>query len=162
MCFSGWGGALASENQAEEERSSIWATNNPDGVEGPHSRMRSLAAKKVLLTVMGKTPEATLSEISPFWQVVSVKQPSQVMASSSLSGWNLSHALLCPQRPQRICLCVLPGASDQVSLYIHPSGFDSVEPNCTYLFPAGFGEGSVPKDLNQGGNIWIHLNGLFH
>lgn len=81
------------------------------------------------------------------------------MASSSLSGLNLPDVFL-PIKELPLCFAssLKPGSY----AYVHISGCVSVELSCICLFPASFGEGSVPKDLNQGGNISIYLNGCFN
>ena len=101
-------------------RNSIWATGTPENAEAPDSKMGSSAAKRIVCTCMGGTPDATLLEISSFQQVISVKQSPPGVASSSSSGLNFPVASLpakdskgsvpellqVPSRAAFLCTCV--------------------------------------------------------
>lgn len=102
--------AVASGSQVVEERSSIWAINNPDDVEGTYSKMNTFAAKWLLFTLMGKTPKSTVSEISSLWQVIIVRKLPKIMASSSLSGENFPDTSSPQKHPKGFAsvLCQVP------------------------------------------------------
>lgn len=72
--------------------------------------MSSLAVKRLLFTLMGKTPMSTISEISSFWQVIIVRQLPKFMASSSSSAQNFLDAPPPKKHPEGFAsvLCQVP------------------------------------------------------